>query len=492
MKRTLALLLALLFVPLLPACASDNPEDSAGETASADVSAEAGAADETVPEETEYAPDLPDVKYDGAEFRVLYRDSSHSYRMKDAFVEELTGEVLNDAVYNRNIGMEEAYDFKFAPIPQETPISSVTSEFLAGSDSYDLVAEQMNQIFTYSLRSYFMDWYQMEYFNPEDPWWDSNCASDLSIAHQLYIMAGDISMQPSDGARFVYYNKKILEDYQLPNPYEYVREGKWTIDRMTDMVASVSTDLDGDGKFTADDRLGMLTEHTDFFISGCGVLYTEKDENDLPVVNCINERTITVLDAVRKMLTVENCTQSYNDAASGKDTSGYPHLWDFVRYEYYATDHFLFVQNGTGVSVQFAEMDPGYGILPNPKLDETQEKYYHLADQYSCAWAIPGTNSKMDMTDVLLTAWAYRSADLVDGYYEITLKHKRFNAPDDAEMLDIIRSSVRYEMSMLCNLGISGVISNAYNSGNLMSEYAKSEKMINKLLEKTFADFIGD
>ncbi len=488
MKRTFALLLALLLLPLMPSCASENPESTVGET----VSSEAGTTAETVPEETEYVPDLPDVKYDGAEFRVLYRDSSHSYTMEDVFVEELTGEILNDAVYNRNIGMEEAYDFRFAPIPHETPISSVTADFLAGSDSYELVGEQMSQLFTYALRSYFNDWYQMEYFHPEDPWWDENCAADLSIANQLYIMAGDISMQPSDGARFVYYNKGILEDYQLPNPYDYVREGTWTIDKMTDMVAGVSTDLDGDGKYTADDCLGMLTEHTDFFISGCGVLYTEKDENDLPTVSCINERTITALDAVRKLLTLENCTQSYNEVAAGRDTSGYPHLWNFVRYEYYATDHFLFVQNGTGVAYQFAEMDPGYGVLPNPKLDEAQEHYYHLADQFSCAWAIPGTNSKMDMTDVLLTAWAYRSAELVDGYYEITLKHKRFNAPDDAEMLDIIRHSVRYEMSMLCNLGISGVISNAYNSGNLMSEYAKSEKMINKLLEKTFADFIGD
>ena len=85
MKRTLALVLALLL--LLPACSSNNPEEIAGETVSAEVSANEGTAEEAVPEETEYAPDLPDVKYDGEEFRVLYRTSSHSYAVDDVFVE---------------------------------------------------------------------------------------------------------------------------------------------------------------------------------------------------------------------------------------------------------------------------------------------------------------------------------------------------------------------------------------------------------------------
>ena len=251
-------------------------------------------------------------------------------------------------------------------------------------------------------------------------------------------------------------------------------------------------DLDGDGKYTADDCLGMLTQHTDFFLSGCGIHYTERDENGIPTVNFVNERTIAALDAVRNMLTMENCTQSYSQAAAGRDTSGYLHMWDFVRYEYYATGHFLFVQNDTGAALQFAEMDPGYGVLPNPKLDETQETYYHLVDNYSCAWSLPANPRNIEMTDIIFTCWNYLSDEVVDGYYEKTLKLKKFNAPDDAEMLDIIRDTTRYEISMICNLGISNVIANAYSSGNLMSEYAKSEKQINKLIEKTFADFIGD
>ena len=477
---------------LLPACSSETSENAAGETVSADIASEDGTAEEAAAEETEYAPDLPDVNYEGKEFRVLYRNNASSYNNTDVFSEGLNGEVVNDAVYNRNIELEETFKITLVPIESGNPTNDAKADQISNSQSYDVMLDQMTAAFPAALQGYAYNWNDLTYVKTEDPWWDSNISRDLTVADKLFLMAGNLNCQPSFSSRFIYFNKGILENYGLENPYELVRNNQWTIAKMTEMVAAVSTDLDGDGKYTADDCLGMLTEHTDFFLSGCGIQYTERDENGIPAVSFVNERTITALEAVRKMLTMENCTQSYSQAAAGRDTSGYLHMWDFVRYEYYATGHFLFVQNDTGAALQFADMDPGYGVLPNPKLDETQETYYHLVDNYACAWSLPANPRDLEMTDVLFTYWNYLSDDVVDGYYEKTLKLKKFNAPDDAEMLDIIHSTTRYEISMICNLGISGVISNAYSSGNLMSEYAKSEKMINKLIDKTFADFIGD
>ena len=78
-----------------------------------------------------------------------------------------------------------------------------------------------------------------------------------------------------------------------------------------------------------------------------------------------------------------------------------------------------------------------------------------------------------------------------EAYYEKTLKHKRLNAPVDAEMLDLIFSSLRYEISLICDLGVGQVINTAYSSGNLASTYAKNEKVINKKRQKMFADILG-
>ena len=483
MKRIIALMLAML---MLASCAAG--------TASGDETApqQNGTQPETVaPEETERKPPVPDKNYNGQEFRVMIRKSGYAYDVEDAFSEELNGEIVNDAVYNRNLKLEEKYGFKFAPNEQASPVSTAQTDFVSGSQGYDVMTDQMTSTFPLALKNYFLDYNTLNYLNPSDPWWDQNISRDLTVKGKLFAMAGDIINQPIFCARFVYFNKGIIDEYGLPYPYDDVREGTWTIDKMTDMVASVSTDLDGDGKMTADDRLGLLKESPDYFLVGLGVFYTENNEEGIPEVSCINERTIEAIEALHKMFDMPNCTLSFDESARGRDMSGYPHMWQYVRAVFYATNHFLFVQNGASEAPTFRDMEPGYGVLPNPKLNAEQSNYYHLVDQYSCAWFMSSNLIDAEFVDAVFTAWAFYSDEVIDAYYEKTLKHKRLNAPEDAEMLDIIRSSMRYEISQLCNLGVAEVISSAYNSGNLASAYARSEKMINKLREKTFKDIGG-
>jgi len=363
----------------------------------------------------------------------------------------------------------------------------------AGSNDYDLVNGRMMTMMQVSLENYLYNWYDLNYFNPEDPWWDTNCAKDMSYANHLFAMSGDISMTPTDCARFVVYSKGVQEQYHIENLYDLVRSNKWTIDKMTELVGQVSTDKDGNGVYSAEDVTGLLTEFFEYYVVGGGVIFTEKDENDIPTVTPITERTYDVIQKVKALLNVPNCTVSYAEAWTDKDTSGYAHKWDFVRGEYFVPNHFLFTQACTLDARLFYDMEPGYGVLPNPKFDEHQEDYYHMMDEYACIWGIPSNIQKVDMIDVILNAWAANSAELVDAYYERTLKYKRFDAPDDSEMFDIIRGSIKYELSMMLDLGIVSVIRTAYDQGSsVTSMYARSQRMIEKKIQNMFEDFIGD
>ena len=254
---------------------------------------------------------------------------------------------------------------------------------------------------------------------------------------------------------------------------------------MTELVGQVSTDKDGNGVYSAEDVTGLLTEFFEYYVVGGGVIFTEKDENDIPTVTPITERTYDVIQKVKALLNVPNCTVSYAEAWTDKDTSGYAHKWDFVRGEYFVPNHFLFTQACTLDPRLFYDMEPGYGVLPNPKFDEHQEDYYHMMDEYACIWGIPSNIQKVDMIHVILNAWAANSAELVDAYYERTLKYKRFDAPDDSEMFDIIRGSIKYELSMMLDLGIVSVIRTAYVQGSsVTSMYARSKRMDVRKIEK--------
>ena len=137
-------------------------------------------------------------------------------------------------------------------------------------------------------------------------------------------------------------------------------------------------------------------------------------------------------------------------------------------------------------------MDPGYGVLPNPKLDENQESYWHMAEGEACLMALPADADNIEKTDVLLTYWAYSSDEVVEAFYETTLKHKRLDTPDDAEMLDIIRENMRYELGVLMDFGIQAVLNESFNNGNLMSTYQKNSKRIEKIIERNFKQFLEE
>ncbi len=426
------------------------------------------------------------LRYDGQEFRVLYRDGALSYNVTDLFAEGIVGEVVNDAVYDRNRALEERFGITLVGLPNADPAGYARMEVQGGDTSFDAVLDSMVFLFPLSMEQYLLDWALLPYVDAASPWWDSNAAEELSIAGTCCLMVGDISMNASSRARFLYFNKKIAEDHDLTPPYADVMAGTWTFEKFLGMVTAVSEDLNGDGVMNGYDRFGMLTEGASYFLSGCGVLFTEKDADDVPYVACINERTVHVLEQMQTLLSDTAHTISYDHAAAGQNTSGYAHIFDWGR-SLFAADHFLFVQNGANVAGQFADMTSEYGILPNPKLDTEQPSYYHLMDKQACAWAVPVTVRAEDHEKIgaVLDVWAYLSADtLVDAFYETTMKYKRFNAPEDAAMLDIVRGSIRYEISTMADVGIAECLDAALKSGNLMSSYAKKEKSIARNLKK--------
>lgn len=82
------------------------------------------------------------------------------------------------------------------------------------------------------------------------------------------------------------------------------------------------------------------------------------------------------------------------------------------------------------------------------------------------------------------------SDEVLEAYYEKTLKHKRMDSPDDAEMLDIVRTNTRYEISLILDFGVANVINTGYQSGNLASTYARMSRTIEKMIDKKFGQLV--
>ena len=101
---------------------------------------------------------------------------------------------------------------------------------------------------------------ELPYVDLSKPWWDKDVNQGFSIKGHLMMINGDISPYSFNLTACMYFNKKLFDKYDLEYPYQLVRDGKWTLDKLIELTKDFTADTDGDGKITADggsDVFGM-------------------------------------------------------------------------------------------------------------------------------------------------------------------------------------------------------------------------------------------
>ena len=111
MKKSIAILLALLMMAGTLGCSSENAEEK--ETAQSNTISSVGeteAQESETEEETEASvfAGIEEKKFDGRNFNFLYR-TTEEYQF---YAEEYTGDAINDAVHDRNLLVESTFDTK--------------------------------------------------------------------------------------------------------------------------------------------------------------------------------------------------------------------------------------------------------------------------------------------------------------------------------------------------------------------------------------------
>jgi ABC-type glycerol-3-phosphate transport system substrate-binding protein len=319
-----------------------------------------------------------------------------------------------------------------------------------------------------------------------NPWWDANCADGYELDGKLFIMANDTSVSNLAGARFFFFNKNLLKTYQLPSPYTYNQDENWTLDNFLSLVNSVYSD-DGDQVRTGNDTYGLLMEtgasngNAIHMLVGCGIKFSSKDQNGMVEVNLDVEKIDNIFGKLSSVLKGD-CCLTYSDAASGAEYSEFGNKYNYGR-NLFAQNHFLFVQANMGVSNQVSDMEgDGYGIAPNPKYTADQESYYHKMDKLSNIWGIPNsTQLDFEMIANVMDYWAYESSKTVmPAYYEITIKTRRINDPYDSEMLDVIKSTIFYDVSEVFGIDVTTALWTGYTTNSFASTWRSSQISVAK------------
>lgn len=480
MKRTLALILAICICLPLVSCATTEETNEVRDSV-LEVAEEESSAEDTEPDKYDAAREvyaaLPEVDYEGGTFVISAQAGGTSE--KEIWVEELTGDVVNDAIFNRNTVIEERFNLEIQ-LDAGDVNSTISSAETAGDDSYKLAFPNLSTAATMAQSGYFANYLDYDALNIDEVWWDAGTAG-LKICGKIYFMSGDINIKDNDVTYIQLFNKQMIQDVGFEEPYELVREGKWTIDTFSSMCRNVTTDINGDGIFDDYDRYGYVTTPAgpNTFFYGSGLSYVSFDSEGVPFLNIDNEKIISALDKVVAIFTQDNITRIPPDVANGKVM--------------FMEDRVLFYGEVLSYIINLREMETPFGVLPIPKYDEAQERYYTFCENNSSTCAIPKTISDIENVSVVLEAMAIQSyISITPAYYDIALKRKYTRDDASSEMLDIALSNRVYDVGkVFSNIGIADTFQTLASSGSIdfASAIAKRQKAAQKGLEKIIKSF---
>ena len=133
-----------------------------------------------------------------------------------------------------------------------------------------------------------------------------------------------------------------------------------------------------------------------------------------------------------------------------------------------------------------------YGIVPMPKLDETQDQYYSYAHDTMTAYGIPLTvvDEELEMVGAFMEALAAESyRTLTPAYYELALKTKYVSDEESVQMLDLVIDSFYVDAGVLYTKKISSFHQNmrtwvGQNRNTVSSMIRATEKVIGKQLNE--------
>ncbi len=465
MKEKLSLVLALLMLLSTVACGSETGgEETTG--------AETTAVTETEAVE-EKKPPIEPCSYDGATFNIL-ANANDAFYATYFFADQQTGDAMNDAIYDREVLTEEYLGVDITHTLEGThkdQANRMETIVMSGDDAYQLALTHcMRGVPDMIAAGHLYNWYDVTYANLDGEYWNHSCNENLSIGGKLYVAISDYMLASPNAILF---NKEMVTDFSLENPYEIVKSGEWTLDTLIEMSDVVGGDVDGNGELDINDRYG-LSGNNDYLWSSfgyaAGIRNVEKSDDGKSMALSINTPDMVTL--------VEKIDHIANTA---DDTF----LWGLADTEdkqlTIASGRVLFQIEALNALSKYRDTTVDFGIIPYPKLYAYQETYE--TNDWSGFMCIPKTVGNPEMIGKVCEMLAYYSNETtIPAYYDILLGQKLARDEDSRDMLEMIFDNIVYDAGMTYfGLGSSMqqlVYTLSYavvqqHNGNFASWYAK-------------------
>lgn len=480
-KFAAVILITLLCLTFLFACAEDAQTGGGQEATPPDS---IGADDNGAPAEQEaglIADNVPDYDFGGAAFVLASVDNPNFSTVY--VVEELTGEIMNDAIYARTMYINERFNVNLSEFfiwDGDVP-ARWNREVNAGDTTFHMFTMRVDHAFPLWLNGSLIPWTDIPYIDLTQPWWDQSINSFLTINNVQPMTIGAFNIATYDLAFALLFNQQLVADLGLPVPYDLVRAGEWTMDAMLEMMRAFTSELDERWGYVAHPKMVVPN-----FTVAAGALMIRKDGDDLPYLAMNEERFLAVWERVYELMWDEG--HWWHNAPLDADIPS-------SSINAFQESRALFMDTSFFEIERLRGMETDFGILPYPKFDAYQERHYGRISYY-IPTLVPVTNQQLEMTGAIfeaLNAKSYRT--VLPTYLDTILMVRNIRDEASAEMLALMFDSFVVDMgdTTLCAIIRDGIIAGMFSSNNrsFASVFERHTARIQRELDRMIDAAIG-
>ena len=489
MTRIVALLLAVIMCGAIVACGKSGDETATTTAQNAEATTAATESGAVEDADTGATLDLPaELNYNGDTVSVLHWDSE-----KPEFgVEEITGALVDDAIYQRNTNIEERLGVQLQFTEQNGSVDymaefaqAVQNAFQSGAREYDIIPTYSRTAAILSTRGLYYNLNDIEdnYINLEQPWWPDCITDTVTIGDAIYFITGDCSTNVLHMMYTMWFNKDLITEYNLEYPVDLVRQNKWTLEKLFSMTADTFQDLNNNGQEDENDFFGFVGVNygLDAFYTGSGLRLVELAGDDFLMISpdYSSEKAINLVDILG-----QRCIGNdwYIGSTMGK---------------IFQDDRALFCQNRTYYAENYLlEVEFSYGLVPTPKYDETQEEYISVLANPITLYGIMADvdPSRLSEMTAVIECWGYEGYKLTTpALFETNMKLKYSETSDESEMFDIVHSTINLDLGRVFSQDLqfmSEIPSKAAEAGAAWaSRLAQYKKPLENGLKKIITSF---
>ncbi len=516
-KLTAAALAALMLLPLA-SCADPQDGESPADTSasSSAISSVESSAESSVepsdesgkesdkevivesePVDLDYECGLPDdYTYDGKKKTVTFLYVSAPGREDELVSDKLGGGTVSDSVFERNTAVQNRLGIRLAYVDAGAEDTAgqtiVTTTKASGNTDLDIFTLGTNWSVSCAIQGCYVNLNQVTTIDLNKHYWsqDYNKMMTFTADRKQFLATSPAAISLFRLTYLTLFNRDLMEDRQMPDLYDVVRTGEWTLEYQRNLISGLWEDR-GNLNNTPDeeDFYGFVTGtciSIDAYPVTSGITLVTLDDNGYLMYD--ETQMSKMIDMAEKVSALYTDKGTYCFPRSEQDRIGLNNIMDkFVSSQaLMVTTQFLSLE--TNIQA-LAAMN--YGIVPMPKLSVDQQDYRTYVQDQVTSFGISAAihdEERVEMLGALMESIAYQSNRIVrPAYYDSTLSLRFMQDSESLAILDTMFETIAFDYCFA--VGVGGIRDDLRNrlstaSPGIASRATPWKRSVNRQLEK--------